>query len=418
MGRSDSMQTAESADNYRPNPALRLVLALCAHCPHGRLAMVLPDGSRRVFDGAAEGPEGEIIVRRDRFARRFMTGGILGFCEAYLDGDWDSPDIGALFEWALRNEQAIQRLLQGKAWYRIWSTTLHLLKPNTRPGARKNIEAHYDLGNKFYAKWLDATMTYSSALFERETDTLETAQRRKYDALLSQLRIGPEHSLLEIGCGWGGFAEHAAREIGCPVTAITISPAQHEFAAKRIHEAGLADKVDVRLQDYRDVAESFDRIASIEMFEAVGERYWPAFFNNLRERLTPEGRAALQIITIEEERFEDYKRSADYIQRYIFPGGMLPSIARLRDQVNQAALRWEGLNAFGRSYAATLRRWNEQFQRAWPQLAAMGFDERFKRLWEQYLHYCAAGFSVGTIDVVHLTLSRGDGPDPAALSAR
>ncbi len=391
---------------YRPNRAMQLILRLCRESRYGNLTIRLPSGEERRFEGAEDGPDVTWVVHRDRAARRFLTGGILGFCEAYLDGDWSSPDVGLLFEWALRNEAAITQVLEGKTWYRLLSYFFHLLKPNGRRGARKNIAAHYDLGNGFYERWLDKTMTYSSAKFAEADEPLETAQENKYRALIEKLDLRPEHRLLEIGCGWGGFAEYAAKHVGCDITAITISPAQYQFAKKRIAEAGLDDRVEIRLQDYRDVTDHYDRIASIEMFEAVGEQYWPVFFDTLRDRLTDGGRAALQIITIEEHRFPIYRRSGDYIQRYIFPGGMLPTVSALEQQVQRAALRWEDVTAFGRCYAATLKRWNEQFQKAWPDLTHMGFDERFKRMWEQYLHYCAAGFQVGTIDVVHLTISK------------
>jgi len=249
-------------------------------------------------------------------------------------------------------------------------------------------------------------MTYSSAVFGPEERDLTAAQHRKYALLAEKMRLDQGHRVLEIGCGWGAFAEFAAIERGARVTAITISREQHAYASRRIHEAGLADRVEVRLQDYRDTNGRFDRIASIEMFEAVGEKYWPQFFDVLRERLTPGGRAALQVITIADRFFDDYRRSADYIQRYIFPGGMLPSPAALQREVERAGLRLAGSSGYGHDYAETLREWNRRFQAAWPEIRPLGFDERFKRLWEQYLHYCAAGFSVGTIDVKQLAVAR------------
>jgi cyclopropane-fatty-acyl-phospholipid synthase len=393
-------------NRYKPSQPMRMMLHLAGMIDTGRMEVTLPDGSQRRFIGNRPGPQAVLFIHNDRLARRFLTGGALGFCEAYLDGDWSSPDIYTLFEFFLRNEQSLGDYLRGQWWYRSLSAIGHWLKPNTKQGARKNIAAHYDLGNAFYEQWLDRSMTYSSAIFEAPQEDMETAQRRKYASLAERMGVEPGHHVLEIGCGWGGFAEFAARDLGARVTAITISREQHDYAQARIHKAGLSERVEIRLQDYRDVTERFDRIASIEMFEAVGERYWPTFFGTVRDRLHDGGRAALQIITINDKYFDHYRRKADYIQKYIFPGGMLPSITALQREVDQAGLSWQGVSGFGEHYSRTLQDWNTRFQHAWPKIAQMGFDQRFKRMWEQYLHYCAAGFAVGTIDVVHLQLAR------------
>ncbi len=390
---------------YRPSHAMRLLLGFCERLPQGQLSVTLPDGETRLF-GPGGTPHAAVTFHRDRIARRMLMKGMLGFCEAYLDGDWTSPDADALFRYALENQAALQPALRGKGWLRLARHVGHLLRPNSRTGARRNIRAHYDLGNDFYARWLDTSMTYSSALFERPDEPLEAAQQRKYAALAEKLRLQPDQRLLEIGCGWGGFAEYAAREHGCQVVGITISEAQAAYARERIAKAGLNDRVEIRLQDYRDVPEHYDRVASIEMFEAVGERYWPVFFNALRDRLVSGGRAALQIITIDDQMFPSYRRGCDYIQAYIFPGGMLPSLAALRDQLSSSGLHLDGMQAFGRSYAETLKRWNRRFQDAWGDIAREGYDQRFKRMWEQYLDYCAAGFAVGTIDVVQIAVTR------------
>jgi cyclopropane-fatty-acyl-phospholipid synthase len=281
----------------------------------------------------------------------------------------------------------------------------HWMNRNTKAGSRRNIHAHYDLGNSFYGAWLDGSMTYSSALFDESRD-LVAGQQRKYAALAERTAIGPHHHVLEIGCGWGGFAEYAASEIGCKVTGLTISQEQYDFACKRIFEAGLNDKVDLKLQDYRDEKGAYDRIASIEMFEAVGEEYWPAYFQQVRERLKPGGFAGIQVITIEESLFGRYRRELDFIRRYVFPGGMLPTGAIMRDLGAKVGLSLHNERIFGRDYALTLVHWRERFRAAWPNLTPLGFDERFRRLWEYYLAYCEAGFRAGTIDVRQMVFAR------------
>ncbi|MCB9958161.1 MAG: class I SAM-dependent methyltransferase [Rhodospirillaceae bacterium] len=391
---------------YRPSRAMRLLLALGERIAIGSIDVELPDGTRRVFAGGADGPRVQLAIHRDRLARRFLIGGKLGFCEAYLDGDWSSPDVEALFRFFLVNTAALRQQMQGRMWYRFAQRLVHTLRPNSRDGAKRNIARHYDLGNEFYRTWLDPTMTYSSAVFDRPSDDdLAAAQTRKYEALARRLGLGERDELLEIGCGWGGFAEFAGKR-GARVTAITISRAQWEFARERMAKAGLADRVDVQLRDYRDVDRRFDKIASIEMFEAVGERWWPTYFRSLRENLKPGGSAGLQVITINQRDFLHYRRSMDYIQKYIFPGGMLPSPKALKRGLDAAGLRLREWSSFGPDYARTLRTWNARFQAAWPRIEASGFDQRFKRMWEQYFHYCAAGFSVGTIDVAQIAVDR------------
>ncbi|NNG05261.1 MAG: class I SAM-dependent methyltransferase [Inquilinus sp.] len=393
---------------YRPGRAMRWLLTLARNIQVGSLTFVFPDGSKECMTGPEPGPQAVFEVHHERIARRFIIGGTLGFCEAYLDGDWSSPDMETLFVVTLLNEHRLQELLAGRGWYRAVQFLSHAMRRNNRRGAKRNIAYHYDLGNAFYEKWLDPSMTYSSAVFDRPEagSDLSAAQHRKYQALARRMGLAADHHVLEIGCGWGGFAEFAAGEVGAQVTGITISREQHDFARRRIFEAGLAERVDIRLQDYREVDGQFDRIASIEMFEAVGEAYWPRFFGTLRERLVSGGGAALQIITIADRYFEEYRHKADYIQKYIFPGGMLPSPSELRGQLRTAGLTLREMAGFGGDYAQTLRLWNERFQAAWPEIQPLGFDERFKRMWEQYLHYCAAGFGVGTIDVVQLAVTR------------
>ena len=401
----------ETSQPYRPRVAMRALLELARHLRVGSLAIELPDGKRQEHQGQKEGPRGEIKILNDRMAQRFLQGGILGFCESYLDGEWESPDRLALFETTLRNEAVLQALIDGNPLYRLWQGWQHMFNRNNKRGSRRNIEAHYDLGNAFYAQWLDRSWTYSSALFGREAMpdprlTLEAAQQLKYAALAERIGLSPTHRVLEIGCGWGGFAEYAAREVGCHVVGLTLSREQHRFAQERMQRAGLADKAEIRLQDYRDTEGTFDRIVSIEMIEAVGEAYWPVYFGAIHERLARGGRLGLQAIVIAERFWPVYRRGADFIQKHIFPGGMLLTLPILREQLAAAGLAFDACHPFGLHYAETLERWQQRFQAEWPAIAAQGFDERFKRLWELYLDYCAAGFKVGTVDVVQVSATR------------
>jgi cyclopropane-fatty-acyl-phospholipid synthase len=372
----------------------------------GSITFVMPSGREVPVRGSQPGPDARVVIRDFRCMRRIMAAGDIGFAEGYMAGEWETPDLTAVLECAGLNFDRLHDIVSGNVVARTINRLTHLLRPNTRSGAKRNIHAHYDLGNAFYERWLDSSMTYSSALFERDGQALEDAQRRKYAALAESMGLEPSHHVLEIGCGWGGFAEFAAREVGARVTGITISREQYEFARKRLFDNGLAEKADIRLVDYRDVAGSFDRVASIEMFEAVGERYWPAYFGKIRSALAPGGRAGLQIITIRDEFFDDYRASADFIQKYIFPGGMLPSEASLRSVTDRAGLAWASVNRFGHDYAETLKRWGERFEAAWDEIRPLGFDERFHKLWRFYLSYCEAGFRTGRTDVVQLSLAK------------
>ncbi len=385
-------------------------LALAYHIADGlyigELTIIAPDGGRRGFKGERAGPVAEITINRGRAIRRLATGGALGFSEAYLDGDWDSPDLAQLLYLLTLNEKAYQDAYYGKPWSRWAARLQHLFRPNSKKGSKRNILAHYDLGNSFYECWLDPSMTYSSAKFSSDRQSLEEAQLVKYAELARGIELKDGHHVLEIGCGWGGFAEFAAKEVGAKVTGITISDEQHAFAAERIQAAGLNEKVDIQLQDYRDVDTQYDRVASIEMFEAVGERYWPVYFDKLFQALKPGGIAGLQVITIAEHNFEAYRRGVDFIQRHVFPGGMLPSPSVLSEHLTRAGLQKRVETAFGLDYAKTLSVWNERFQSAWPEILKLGFDQRFKRLWEYYLAYCEAGFRSGWTDVYQLSASR------------
>ncbi len=389
------------------NGWMRAALVIVAHISIGSLIIVLPDGRKLRFDGTAPGDTGVIVVRDLRFAKKLLLGGGIGFAEAYLDGQWETPDLRTLLRVVAQNNNSIGANARGNRLFNLLEWIRHnLLQRNTRTGSRRNIEYHYDLGNDFYALWLDASMTYSSALFQNMDDPLEQAQRNKYHALAKRIALHPDHHLLEIGCGWGGFAEFAGKEIGCQVTGITISQEQYDFSKKRIFENGLSEKVNIVIQDYRDLRTQHDRIASIEMFEAVGEKYWPRYFNTLHNCLSPGGLAGLQLITIADQNFESYRRGRDFIQRYIFPGGMLISPKVLLAQIAHANLRVCEQGSFGKDYASTLQRWYDGFLTKWPEIEKLGFDTRFQRMWTYYLAYCESGFTSRNTDVVQMTLAR------------
>ncbi len=391
----------------RVNPWTNALMALAHKIEFGQLSLVLPDGTNRVFTGNRHLDVRAVMnIRRADAVRKLLLGGTTGFGESYIDGDWDTPDLSALLKLALVNEPILGNQVQGIGAV-LWLDRLrHRLRANTQRGSQRNIAFHYDLGNEFYKLWLDPGMTYSSAVFTSKVQSLEAAQDAKNRQLAKLLDLQPGNEVLEIGCGWGGFAAMAARDYGCRVTAITLSREQQDYARKRLHEAGLAERVDVRLQDYRDVSESYDRIASIEMLEAVGEAYWSTYFDGVRERLKPCGVAGLQVITIEDSRFEQYRHGTDFIQRHIFPGGMLPSPAILARRIAEAGLKLTDTMAFANSYAETLGIWQRRFQHAWPRIRDLGFDGRFKRMWEFYLAYCEAGFRTGSIDVAQYRIVR------------
>ena len=373
---------------------------------HGRLDVVLPDGRHFRAEGPKPGPVAEMRVHDPDLFARLIREGDLGFCDAYLDGGWSTPDLMAFMDLMHAGNEGVYDGFPGMKVLQLWEKLRFWLQGNSRVQAKRNIAAHYDLGNDFYALWLDETMTYSSALFETGQEPLEKAQIQKYASMVDRMGARPGDHVLEIGCGWGGFAEYAARERGLRVTGLTISRAQRDYAVDRMARAGLTDRVEIKLQDYRDERGTYDGIASIEMFEAVGERYWPVYFDTLRERLKPGANATLQIITVHDRRWEVYKRGVDFIQKYIFPGGMLPTPTILRREVARAGLAVRDSVEFGQSYAQTLRRWHETFNDRWAEVQRLGFDERFRRMWNFYLASCAATFQHGNCDVTQITVTR------------
>ena len=405
--RSQDLLAAAMPDLKRAPATFRAAVRIAAETwLFGGITFVLPSGREIPIRGAQPGPQARVVINDYRFMGRVMAAGDIGFAEGYMAGEWDTPDLTAVLESASLNFDRIGQLSAGNPLMRMFNFFAHLLNRNSRKGSQRNIHAHYDLGNAFYERWLDPTMTYSAARFERPDQPLSAAQQHKYATLARTMGLGADQHVLEIGCGWGGFAEFAAREVGARVTGITISREQHDFAKQRLFTQGLAEKADIRLIDYRDVEGCFDRVASIEMFEAVGEAYWPTYFAKIHDLLSPGGRAALQIITIRDELFDDYRSRADFIQKYVFPGGMLGSERRLREETDRAGLEWRDIARFGQDYAETLGQWGARFQAAWDEIRELGFDERFRRLWQFYLSYCEAGFRTGRTNVIQLGLAR------------
>ena len=363
----------------------------------GRLVVVLPDGERIVRQGAQAGPDAQMSIHRRRALRRILLNGEAGFADGFLDGDWSTPDLPALLDLLLANEGALKPRRRAARTAVLGHRLLHTVRANTRAGSRRNIAAHYDLGNAFYGHWLDGGMNYSSALFSTAGQSLEAAQEAKLERVAELLELEGGDRVLEIGCGWGALAERLLQRVAS-YTGITLSVEQRDHARARLEAIG-AREPDIRLQDYREVEQRYDRIASIEMLEAVGERYWPVYFDRIRAALAPGGVAVLQVITIAADRFGAYRRRPDFIQRNIFPGGMLPTAERVVAEVRRAGLTLSPPRAFGASYALTLAEWRRRFLKAWPAIAPLGFDERFRRMWEYYLAYCEAGFRHGSIDV-------------------
>jgi len=391
----------------RPRPtslATRILLRAFAGVAYGRLEVTTPEGGRRLLSGVHPGPDGALVLRRPwRLLGRLVRRGEIGFAEGFMAGDWSSPDPAALLEVLALNERQLAEALPMVALHPLLGRIRHRLRPNTRRGSRRNIAAHYDLGNDFFRLWLDDTLSYSGAVFDHPDEPLVVAQARKYQRLLDLLETRPGQHLLEIGCGWGGFALHAARQ-GLRVTGITLSREQMALARSRVAAAGLQEQVSIQLLDYRDLRGRFDHIVSVEMFEAVGEPYWPTYFAALRRHLKPGGRAAVQTITIDEDAFSHYRRSADFIQLYIFPGGLLPTVTRFRRQAEAAGLRLRDRAMFGADYARTLRHWHGAVRARAAAIHALGYDERFLRMWRYYLAYCEAGFRAGRVDLMQALL--------------
>jgi cyclopropane-fatty-acyl-phospholipid synthase len=387
--------------------AARAVFRLLQRLHHGSLDVQLPDGSSAHFGNKSDdGPRAALRLRNWNVCGAVLRSGDIGFAESYIAGDWTTPDLTALLTLFIANRDEVESIVYGSWWGSALYRLKHLFNRNSRQGSKKNIHAHYDLGNEFYRLWLDPTMNYSSAWFEGDRNRpMPEAQHAKVRRALREAGVKPGDRVLEIGCGWGALAECAAREYDAQVTGVTLSSEQLEWAKKRLSDAGLPG--DLRFQDYRDIADGpFDAIASIEMFEAVGREYWPSFFSTVRSQLKPGGKACIQSITINDKYFERYVKSTDFIQQYIFPGGLLPSPSAFREAAAQAGLRVVNELDFGLDYAETLRRWRETFLSQEQRVRRLGFDARFMHIWEFYLAYCEAAFATGNTSVMQFTLQR------------
>ena len=365
----------------------------------GELRAVFPSNFQKVYSGGQVGPTADIQINSWKLVPRLLLSGDMGLAESFLSGEWETSNLTQLILLGDINERALGNAVTPSKFINSIEKLRHQRRDNSKRGSRRNIAAHYDLGNEFYSHWLDNSMSYSSALFTDFGEELEVGQNRKYQRLAKALKLKEGDQVLEIGCGWGGFAEIAAKEYKCNVVGITLSNEQAKFAQRRMQENQLSNLVDIRIEDYRDVQGSFDKIVSIEMFEAVGEEHWRNYFETIKTRLKPGGLAGIQSITIANEFFETYKRRPDFIQKYIFPGGILPSEDKLNNAVSSAGLKILDDYYFGKSYAETLRRWQSTFEQKWDDIKNLGFDEKFQKMWRYYLSYCEAGFETGHINV-------------------
>ena len=404
------MTTIDNFNDYsksdQPSFGQSLVLNWFKPIKNGSLTIVFPNGSRKCIIGANPGYNANIKINKFRFFWRLFAEGEIGFGRAFMDNDWQSDDLATLLDFALDNETELQKLIEELPFIKSFNNLRHRLNANSKKGSRKNISYHYDIGNSFYKEWLDDSMTYSSAIFESDI-SLKDAQIAKYQRIIDKLQIKSTDRVLEIGCGWGGFAEQAIKRTGCHVTGLTLSTEQLEFAKARLDGLGLLQNSDLRLQDYRDCTGQFDKIVSIEMLEAVGEENWPIYFAKLQELLKPNGQAMIQSILIENSRFEDYSNDTDFIQTYIFPGGMLPSAEKISQISAEFGFEMKDEFFFGLDYNKTLMEWEKAFVDKRLKLKTMGFDDKFYRLWLYYLHYCGAGFRAKRIDVGQFHLKLG-----------
>lgn len=398
---SPVLVTQENFKRYQQHMPFvaRKVLQLLFRIEQGNLTVKLPSGETICFDSGSPGPAGDITLANWNLPRKVAFGGTIGVAESYIDQDWTSQNVSQTLEFFLVNRSIYDDIASQSVIVNMIESVRHWFNKNTRSGSKKNISAHYDLGNDFYRLWLDPSMTYSSGIYADGANSLERAQHDKYASLAKHMGITKDSHVLEIGCGWGGFAEYVGKEIGAKLTGLTISREQLAYGQQRIREAGLEDRIELKFQDYREETGKYDHIASIEMFEAVGEEYWPTYFNKISDCLKPGGTAGLQIITIRNENFETYRRRPDFIQRYVFPGGMLPSPDALTKVTGKSGLSLREERIFPQDYALTLIEWRQRFHAKWDEIKTLGFDERFRRLWEFYLYYCEAGFRSEGIDV-------------------
>ena len=364
---------------------------------NGSLTITLPNNENLEFSGKGD-LKSNLKLNSYMPLIRTITSGHVGFAESYLKGEWKSSDLESLLEIMVTNLP--EEFTPKSKVHLLYNRIIHFFRENTKTRAKKNIQYHYDLGNDFYKLWLDKTMTYSSAIFKNEKESLQKAQENKYQSLIDNLNIKPHHKVLEIGCGWGGFAEYTAKNVGCSIKGITISPSQLKFATKRIKDSKLENKVSFELCDYRDLKGKYDRVVSIEMIEAVGEKYWKNYFRKIKDVLKKDGMAGIQVILINNKSYQKYSKSVDFIQKYVFPGGMLPSQDKLNENYLKAGLVEVKSYSFGKSYAKTLAIWHKEFLNSLSSIKKLGFDIKLERIFKYYFSYCRAGFSSKKIDVV------------------
>ena len=372
----------------------------------GELIVTFPSGSTKSFKGTDGDEIADLKLHNYKFISKIIKRKSIGFAESYMDGDFSTSDLTKLLLISYKNEKYFLHNLKSNIFFNMYSKFKHFLNENTKKQSKKNIEYHYDLGNSFYDKWLDQSMTYSSAYFDKDNQNLYDAQISKYYQIAKSLNLNENSKVLEIGCGWGGFSSYIAKNFKSKIDAITISKEQFEYASNKIQQEGLGEKVSIKYSDYRDVDNKYSNIASIEMFEAVGKKYWEKYFSIVKKSLGDSGKAVLQIITIDDQRAINYHRQPDFIQQYIFPGGMLPTKKNLEDINYKVGLEFKEIKSFGLSYAKTLNLWNQQFQNSWEELVQLGFNVRFKRMWEYYLSYCETGFLSKSTDVSHFLINR------------
>ena len=373
---------------------------------YGMLEVQFPSGEKKIYTGIDDSVTASIQIHSYNLLSYIFKRGSVGYAEAYMKGFYSTPNLTNLLILSHKNEKFFLENINSNIIYLTLSKIKHFLNDNSKSQSKKNISYHYDLGNKFYEKWLDHTMTYSSAIFDQKNKNLPDAQLNKYKKIAESLSLNENSKTLEIGCGWGGFSSFVAKEYKCKIDAITISKEQYNYTANKIQQEGLGEKVEVQFKDYREINTKYSKIASIEMFEAVGKKYWKNYFDIIQKSLSENGKAALQIITINEKRAEDYQRRPDFIQQYIFPGGMLPTKKQLDYTAKEVGLKFLELISFGKSYAKTLNIWNSQFQDSWGDVSTIGFDSRFKRMWEFYFSYCETGFLSGSTDVSHFLIKK------------
>ena len=372
----------------------------------GELIVTFPSGVTKSFKGTNGDEIADLKLHNYKFISKIIKRKSIGFAESYMDGDFSTSDLTKLLLISYKNEKYFLHNLKSNIFFNMYSKFKHFLNQNTKKQSKKNIEYHYDLGNSFYNKWLDQSMTYSSAYFDKDNQNLYDAQISKYYQIAKSLNLNENSKVLEIGCGWGGFSSYIAKNFKSKIDAITISKEQFEYASNKIQQEGLGEKVSIKYSDYRDVDNKYSNIASIEMFEAVGKKYWEKYFSIVKKSLGDSGKAVLQIITIDDQRAINYHRQPDFIQQYIFPGGMLPTKKNLEEINYKVGLEFKEIKSFGLSYAKTLNLWNQQFQNSWEELAQLGFNVRFKRMWEYYLSYCETGFLSKSTDVSHFLINR------------